>query len=763
MDLDDDFSDDGLDDLTDHALRELERNAIQLTQARAPRSSHASQEPPPRVSDYGWEEEDDDLDNTEVINDAGLPIGRPVVDNTLQRQTEARRPPPQAPNPRWNPKVDPASRPGAAPPHRPFAASQRFQPGAPQPSQLARPGPGHEPQPGHVVSALQQRVRALEADLNAARGEVSIIRANSAKAQQEHEAQMARLKKLNVEQMAKQERIVEAAVAAERTANTELQFLQRDMREVSDRARRKEAAPAAAAVATPRKASRTWGLADGFDDMDMAGSPSKGQSRTRGSGAVAPNVGERTPSKGKRKRPVADSPVAALETHTEDVVMVDDRPPADSAAQTLVLEAAPAASFEFLQLVLDHGAFQQQPPTFDTLSRFSFPSDPTATSLASMVFEKLPLMGDPRRPMQLLVDFSEHIISLWARCVEEQFWGPVKYLVALVSFTFDLHTMSVAPLVVASLAPAAQATMLVVAEARRRLVEGAPSGNDELGFLEEHIDTTRILSLLYTSALACATAPSETDGGLEYTAAGFWRLMSLDVVLLLLTPRQRPGDVVGMLDLLASSSLPGSIGPVTDEADAVVVARAVIERVSAKLTEQPRPSMAREQTRRLRLAALRALVAFALHPFGALQLASHSNALVRLVTCLSASIDDLYDQPVALHLLPPVPESLSRRLRLAEPTAPADLYRIISQSVLLIHRLVTDPATCNAADMSQKLSLAHGGSQRYLLALGRLTFAEEDLLIEAGIDAEVAEAAHELLELNVTPDDGEAVGEAFGA
>jgi hypothetical protein len=92
----------------------------------------------------------------------------------------------------------------------------------------------------------------------------------------------------------------------------------------------------------------------------------------------------------------------------------------------------------------------------------------------------------------------------------------------------------------------------------------------------------------------------------------------------------------------------------------------------------------------------------------------------------------------------------------------ASLYRIISQSVFLIHALVIGPDTANIADIGQKLSMAHGGSQRYLLALGRLTFAEEDLVMEAGIDGETVEAAHELLELAVTPDEGEVVSGAFG-
>ncbi|RDA93637.1 hypothetical protein CP533_4856 [Ophiocordyceps camponoti-saundersi (nom. inval.)] len=756
MDLDDEFSDDGFADLTDHALQELERDAIRLTQAPGQQPSQPVRSEA-RLSDYGWEEEDDDLDNAEVVNDVGLFIGRPVVDNSLQKpqnqaqplpsqqppqqsQQLSRRPLPQIPNPNWNPNIDPASR-----------SVNRLAPARP-PVDTPRPTQGSQPR-NEVVSALQRRVRALETELNAARGEASILRVNSTKAQQEYHAQITSLKKLNAEQLAKQERVVEAAVAAEKSANTELQFLQRDMREVHDRVRRRDAAVSAAV--TPSKASKSWNMADGFDRLDMVVSPSKGQQRARGSGSVAANVGERTPTRGKRKRPVADSPVAPLEFHSQDVVMIEDEPddkdrqrqhqPVAPASRQPMCDAAPAAPFEqFLQLVLDQGSFRHQPPTFDMLSRFSYPSDPTAASLASIIFEKLPLMGNPHRPMQLLVDFAEHVISLWARCIEEQYWEPVRYLVSLVSFTLDLHAISVAPLIVDSLVPVARATILVVAEGRRRLPEGSPA--------DEPVDTTQVLSLLYLSALVYAATPSETDAGFEYTALGFWRLISLDMVLLLLTPRQKLDDTVGMLDLLATSSLPESIGPVSEEAEATVVARAVVERVSAKLTE---PS------RRVRLAALRTLAAFARYPFGALQLASHDNALPRLVACLSAAIDALYDQPTPPSALPPTSDGLASLVRLPEPSAPAELCLIISRSVLLLHALVISDATA-AADISQKLALAHGGSQRYLIALGRLFFVE-NLVIEAGIDSEAVEAARELLEMAVTPDEGETISEAFGA
>lgn len=774
----DEFSDDGLDDLPDNALQELENNAITLTQAA--HQARKPQQPQRGFSDYGWDE-DDDLDTSEVINDAGAPVGRPPVDNSLpmqpRHQLPIQRPPPPLPNPQWNPAIDPANRTNTA-----LAARQRFSPSQqapanfsrPQPSQFAKPavpvhpvnryGPGpsqqlsssqHQQHPESVVSALQQRVRALEAELNAARGEVSIIRANSTKAEQLHSAEVNRLKKLNAEQVSRQERIVEAAVAAEKTASTELQFLQQDMREVNHRAMRKDGAPTGKGhgTTTPKKSKKQWGLADGFDEMEIA-SPSKGQGRGKNMGSVATNVGERTPTKGKRKRPTVDSPVLALETHTDDVVMLDEPPPPP---QQHSVSMAPAPPFEFLQLVLDHAAFHQEPPTFDVLSRFSFPSDPTV-SLSTLIFQTLPVMGHPQRPMQLLVDFSEHIISLWTRCFGEEVWEPIKYLVALVTFTLQLHITYVAPLIVTNLATVSQATIRRLAEGRHRLPDGDLSKSDEYSFLEQQVDTTDVLSLLYASALACVTSLVETDQGTELKVVDFWRLMSLDFVTLLLTPKQKPNDIIGMLDMLATSSLPNSIGPILEDKEPAFVARLVIERVSAKLTESPLSATTVGEKRNIHIAALRAMIAFTRCPFGALQLASHDNALPRIVTCLSATIDDLYDQPTPQHLFLPDPDAA------LDKTSPSIvLPRIIAQCVLLIHTLVTNPRTANVADIGQKLSVAYGGSQRYLIALGRLTFAEEDLIMEAGIEGEIVEMAHELLEMAVTPDEGEIVSEAFGA
>lgn len=363
MDLDE-FSDDGLDDLPDNELEQLESNAIQFTQANGPsfsqraanlKSGHGSNLP-----DYGLEEEDDDLDTTEVTNDNGVPVSR-ILRESLPSQNQVshlgQRSIPPVPNPKWNPSVN-ASRPSNASalhPRAPIATQSQVTVGGSnrfQSSQFGIPLHGASSQQQHdILPALQQRVRALEAELNAARGEASILRANAIKSQREYDLQMTRMKKANAEQLEKHTILMQAAAAAEKSANTELEFLQRDLKEkaISDRAKKKDTSGfSTRANSTPKKAGgRQWGFADGFDEMDIALSPSKGHGRGKNSGSVAANVGERTPSKGKRKRPVLDSPIMALEVHAgDDIIMGEDSSSQmHEAAPQLVLPDTTTAPF----------------------------------------------------------------------------------------------------------------------------------------------------------------------------------------------------------------------------------------------------------------------------------------------------------------------------------------------------------------------------------------------------------------------------------
>lgn len=141
------------------------------------------------------------------------------------------------------------------------------------------------------------------------------MRSKYEKAQITHDSEVERLKKQSAELVAKQERAVEEAIAAGRSAATELQFTRHDLREERGRAKLRKTD----ATSTTPKKNRTWGMADGFDGLEMSVSPSKAQGQRKKDTApgVIPLM-ERTPTKGKRKRPAVDSPTFALETHSGD-------------------------------------------------------------------------------------------------------------------------------------------------------------------------------------------------------------------------------------------------------------------------------------------------------------------------------------------------------------------------------------------------------------------------------------------------------------
>ena len=807
MDLDD-FSDDGLDDLNDNALQELENRALFSTQNPHNHGGlHYTAKPEPienNYSEYTWDD-DDDLDTTEVTDDAGAPVRRPAAGQALPASQS--RPLQNAahynaispavgrhgiptPNPNWNPNLHMAGRiaPGFPLPQRQLFTTSQVQttyPIRPQPSQFARPvlpinrfdSTQTSPQqaaPAEAVAALQQKLRELQGELNQARGEAIILRNNSSKTQQQYDVEVTRLKKINADQLSKQERLVQAAVAAEKSANTELQFLQSDIRE--ENVRRKRHQPGSVSGGndkgfsdigrtTPRKtaASRSFGMGDGFDEMEMAISPSKGGRRGT-AGAVAANIGERTPTKGKRKRPVNDSPIMMLEIDTEEAPAEADPTPVPSLqlAASSGPAPAPTPSYEYLHLVLDHIICYNSPTTFDAFAKLSFPSQPDRT-FASIIFEKLPNFANPSIPLQLMVDFSDLLIKLWGKCLEEQFWEPIKYLVSLISFTFYLQTTAIAPGIMVDLVMVAQQTIRPLSEARYRSATGVLTPGDTWYEVEKHIDTTEILSLLCCTAAGCNAPQPQAVPGFSSPIVEFWRLMDPENTVLLLTSKQKTSDVLAMLSLLTTSALPTSLGAISEVDESANLSRAIIDRVSSVLTET-RPSVSMAEKRQIRLAVLRTLMAFASHPYGAIQLAQNANALPRLVTCLSLTIDSLYDMTIPPSVLPESRDSHSTspfNLPLAHESV--ELNQIINYSVALIHSLVTGPNTSNIAEISAKLSVTFGGSQRYLIALGRLTFAEEDLVMERGIKSDVVEMAHELLEMVVTPEEGTMVSEAFDA
>ncbi|TLS26748.1 hypothetical protein PpBr36_04149 [Pyricularia pennisetigena] len=849
----DDFSDDGFDDLPDNALEELENTAIQFTQAQT-----QIQQPSQHREVFNLDFEDDDLDDTVVFDELArhpakppqLPQGRVAPAVAQSRQQWNAVPVAHSRTALSNrPRYPNSSQTGAAPhgqqgpstSSRPTATFQRPPSRAVPPPRPAHPNAGRHQQhagftgqpsqftapqptggaPNEIIAALQARVNALQKDLTTTKGESALLRNKLQNAQAAHEADLQRLRKLNAEQLAKQERIAEQALAAEKTAATELQFVQQDLKD-GNRHRKgrksdKEKDGNRDAGSTPPKkgagARTNWGMADGFDDMELVPSPSKGAARrSRDPVAIQPPIlsqVERTPTKGKRKRPAVDSPL--LELETDDVVMLDGQPPVNGRSADPLNSRLTALPFDFLTLVLDHGAVHGQPLTFDLFARYSFPSDQSQT-FASLIFSKLSLLGNPLEPVRLLIDFAHLLIELWSQCLHEKYYEAIYDLVALLSFMLQLQTTSVAPHIISYLLPIAQATIHLLAIPLFESPDGDLSNSQDPAIerLLVNIDTTSVLGVMYLAALGCLT-PSPKDSINPQSLSEsprpsfiqqYWSMIQPEFVLTMLSPKQKPEDLLGMLVLLRTSSLSTSVGPLTDEPskNVDVVAPVLIDRISYFLAEPPArwaPARSRRQCE-ARLAALETLVSFSRSSFGLAKLVQSNNAIPRLVAALSGAIDQLYDMdiPSAIPKLGDVDVhmdvSMDKRPSQVDPDATQDrgppqstpvdstlsdtkeedenrgevkppaalLHVLIASAVSLLHRLVMTAATVDE-NVASKLAASHGGAQRYLLTLARLNFAEEDLVLEAGISAETAELANELLELAVTPDEGEGVRDVF--
>lgn len=250
-----------------------------------------------------------------------------------QRQQKEPWRPTAVPTHRRPQPVEPISRPSVAPAPVDSRASQQVprpppslpRPAPPVPSRYQPSQQQHQTRVSNEVAALHAQILDLQSKLTTKDGEISIVRNRLEKTQQDHERQLQITRAQVAEQLAKQERAVEAARAAQESATTELAFTRRDLREEVVRAKRQDG------PGTPKKTAvaKAWGVSDGFEDVEMAGSPSKGK-RGKNAGPVAGAVVEppskllKTPTKSKRKRPVIDSPVMALETHSDDVDMTDD-------------------------------------------------------------------------------------------------------------------------------------------------------------------------------------------------------------------------------------------------------------------------------------------------------------------------------------------------------------------------------------------------------------------------------------------------------
>lgn len=772
----DEFGDDGLEELPDTTLLDLEHQAASTQQARV-HSNTASQRqhihtygaaglsrdydarkaawrppqprpqprppasaPDPPSSDYGFDDED-------------------VVD--LDEPSTVTQPSNSLPDRR---RAGPASRHTSKPPLDPeteaaFAAADA-ELGAPHVAQWTYENHiRREPNDAFHVTSLQARVAELEAEQarlkraeedarNAAlakQGEIAIVRANQEKATKEYERRLAVMQKLHADESARQRADLEAGRKEREKMETDNRFLQHDLAQESGRAKvpvgRGRAAPPRKEKQTPQK-SRQAALGDGFDDNEVQlVSPSRSKEKEK----EKERSQEQTPKVGaKRKRPAADSPIPAL-SFSQPPVSASNQHHEQATITPYVSRQDNDERYEFMQRLLRHWPFEGHERTIEALMKHAFPSS-KESSLSSIFLDRLSY-SNTNDEDNLALKVALVSLKLWSQCLEEKYYTPVYLLIDLIRSALRLEPAKfVVELVPQALYTCVQTIDLVANPTA--LASRYPSFTAREDFrhakedVKPHIDADEVLDVLLDLHSAASLDQDKHEQ--------FWRSMDFTFMLTMLHKAQPLSQTMTTLHLLSDSATETNFGPISpDNTKQAAQETATIDRLTFLLFESFEPPVDEEpyspvEILFVRLKVLSVLKSLCFTDHGRRSLCAHRSAIGRLVRFLHAQVSDLYT------LSPPCDPVY------AEQHPHTLTTRLINTTTRLLHSLHTLPET----NILQKLSAVRGGYHKFLVSMTRIAFSD-GLALEQGFEPEVVEAAHEILDAVLSPEEGEMVMRAM--
>ena len=721
---------------------------IQAQVQTAPPAS--APEPPPSSQDYGG------FDDEEIINldEPSMVIQPASGPNSFSRQTSA------APRSRYSskPPIDPETE--AA-----FAAADA-ELGA-QPQWDAAPHLRPKAQDGIDLSSLQARIAELEAEqarlrqaeqdardlATAKQGEIAIIRAKQEKERKEFERRQAVMQKLHQDEKAQERAKLDAERKAREKMETDNRFLKHDLADQADRVKRLtgpgKARIAAGKADTPRKTKRQNTLGDGFDDDEVRlVSPSKSTEKSR----------EQTPKAGaKRKRPVQDSPAPPLNFTQPAPVLRQE-----STEQTTVSADVPQAEINHssheddryvcLQRMLNHRPHEGAQRTVELLTKHALPSTPSK-SLSAMLMDGIYLRPPPKADEPLPLRISRVLLDLWSQCLNEEFYAPVHLLLDMIRFALFLELSPVVSQLVEQAAPlcikSIDLVSVPIARASTNPTFAASMDKAAHQKLATDIDVDEILDFLQQ----LCNASSLSDERIEV----FWKI-DFTFILMMLNKAQPMSQIKVVLSMLSTSCLPSSFGCThADPEKHAKQERDTIERLTSLIFELPEhppdePPYTEEEMQELRIEILKVLKALCMTEYGGMLLAQHRSAIGRLARFLDIQIRKLYAVRPSIGLINEGQDGQE-----AQHTAHDLVVQTVNTATrILYHLLKTFDAII---DLQQKLSAVHGGYHRFLVSLTRIAFSEQ-LVLEHGIEDQVVEAAHSILDNVLSPEEGEAIVKA---
>lgn len=606
---------------------------------------------------------------------------------------------------------------------------------------------------------LTRELHLAKSTVMTQKGEVAIVRAKQAKGNQEFDRQLVALRKSIQEEEAKHKVDIDATNRLSEKIAIENQFLNHELKKEAERVKalqksmkEKEARQAKVdivePVTTPKKV-RQLPLRDGFNNEDIVLiSPAKSGRRSKG--GTPTNAGKR-----KRKAPDA-SPIPALTFHQPLTAQPKsfDLPKHESikvAEKPLVIrkDRRVQKSLQFMQLILNHRLATDKGRILEVFSQYAFPSD-TQKSFTSIVLEESASLSGETLPS----GFMKIMISLWGQALKEKYYRPVATLTEIVRYIIAIESSVINSEIVQKIIPVLESSTDINGAVR---FENSPVSHQNFGLFKEtprselnsEVDGTATLEILYTIACSCVRKPKLMED--------FWRTMDSNFILMMLNVAQPITDLSLTINLLSTSITATTFGTImSDDTNQQKIEHYLVDRVVYLLWETPRvdegvPNPTKDEIYQLRMEALSLLSELALtsplphgNPVrhGSLLLATHPSIIGRLVRFIYDTVDALYS---------PIEPSSSLH---------ALLSSLINRSTFLLYRLLQLHG--RDFNLHEKLTAVNGGVQKHRVVLTRLAFSE-GLYLESGISDQTVAMAHEMLEEAVTPEEAEALVEAFPA
>ncbi|KAF1937360.1 hypothetical protein EJ02DRAFT_506040 [Clathrospora elynae] len=719
------FDDDDLDDLPANTLQHLEASAFRATQHQ----THAAP-----GSDYGLE------DGDEVVNldDASGP-------------------------PRASPWVSPQERDAYDDAYVPNEDTQRY-------SDVEGPPRRSQADPDQLL----QRIKKLEQDkarekreadelkgkLQTKTGEADTLRRRHDAEQRRYERQLADQQQAHTTELAHLRAEMETLRREKESVQTDNMFNQHETREVGMARRTGRAMPSRpkpsgpvtlSPAGTPKKPQRSRvPLGDGFDDDPVVmASPSRRHDKHK---AATPKQA------GKRKRQVPDQspippPALQLSEPRSRPKEKEPQPVAGAKIDPALLQRfrQDDRRFTLLHRLLSHPSSNGTDRILEALSQHAFPSQPSK-KLSSIVYDALASTATSD-VHQLALRICHIFLDLWKRCQSEKYYAPTSLILDALHFILACEPAETAVQLAERAVPLIIAFVDLVADPISKAAKGGENAIADLYTPTQretasYIDVLDCLELLYLIATSCV---SSTD---SYAIVRLWEAIPSTFAIMLLVKEQPRLQITLMLRILGTSALATSVGPSTaDSAQDSQASNedALINRLTNLFTETPMPisdPSASPTTQaappeadvwHLRLLVVSVLTQFSISEYGSARLAQNRLCIGRLIKYLDHCITSLYRQPLS-------------------PTQDQKVESINATMKLIYH-----VATSNANfDIKSKLVNTLGGQHAYLVALTRLAFSE-GLVLEAGIENEVVDMAHDILDEGLSMEEGDAFGKVFSS